>query len=86
MTALLEYLDLLHNAWEAKLLDAKQFLTYHTHLIVLCIYPEKYMALASPDPRLSGPSRTIACWLRDAYKLTFYYSGIEKLFVRNRCL
>ena len=46
MTALLEYLDLLCDAWEAKLLHAKQnersFLTYLTHFIVLCVYPEKY--------------------------------------------
>ena len=37
MTALLEYLDLLCDAWEAKLLHAKQkkrsFLTYLTHLL-----------------------------------------------------
>ena len=41
MTALLEYLDLLCDAWEAKLLHAKQkersFLTYLTHFIVLCV-------------------------------------------------
>ena len=46
MTAVLEYLDLLRDAWEAKLLHAKQkersLLTYLTHLIVLCVYPEKY--------------------------------------------
>ena len=46
MTALLEYLDLLCDAWEAKLLHAKQkersFLTYLTHFIVLCVYPEEY--------------------------------------------
>ena len=49
MTALLEYLDLLCDAWEAKLLHANQkersFLTYLMHLIVLCVYPEKYTAL-----------------------------------------
>ena len=49
MTALLEYLDLLCDAWEAKLLHAKQkeqsFLTYLTHLIVLCVYPEKHTPL-----------------------------------------
>ena len=43
MTALLEYLDLLCDAWEAKLLHAERsFLTYLTHFIVLCVYPEKY--------------------------------------------
>ena len=49
MTALLEYLDLLCDVWEAKLLHAKQkersFLTYLTHFIVLCVYPEKYTPL-----------------------------------------
>ena len=53
MTALLEYLDLLHNAWEAnlgaKLLHAKQIerslLTYLTHLFVVCVYSEKYTPL-----------------------------------------
>ena len=54
MTALLEYLDLLCDAWEAKLLHAKQkersLLTYLTHLIVLCVYPKKYMSLRIRDP------------------------------------
>ena len=72
MTALLEYLDLLCDAWEANLLHAKQkersFLTYLTHFIVLCVYPEKYTPLQVWHPGLSGPSRTIAHWLRDAYK------------------
>ena len=50
MTALLEYLDLLcGDAWEAKLLHLNQkersFLTYLTHDIVLCVYPEKYTPL-----------------------------------------
>ena len=49
MTALLEYLDLLCDAWEAKLgakLKAKRsLLTYLTRVIVLCIYPEKYTPL-----------------------------------------
>ena len=49
MTALLEYLDLLRDAWETKLLHAKQiersFLTYLTHLIVLCVYHENYTPL-----------------------------------------
>ena len=49
MTALLEYLDLLCNVLEAKLLYANQkersFLTNLTHLIVLCVYPEKYTPL-----------------------------------------
>ena len=74
MTALLEYLDLLCDAWEAKLLHAKRkeqsFLTYLTHFIVLCVYPEKYTPLRVWHPGLSGPSRTIARWLRDAHKLT----------------
>ena len=58
MTALLEYLDLLRDAWEAKLgaklLHAKQIerslLIYLTHLIVLCVYPEKYMPLRVQHP------------------------------------
>ena len=54
MTALLEYLDLLCDAWEAKLLRAKQkersFLTYLTHLIVQCVYPEKYTPLQIQHP------------------------------------
>ena len=54
MTALLEYLDLLCDAWEAKLLHANQkersFLTYLTHLIVLCVYPEKYTPLRVRHP------------------------------------
>ena len=49
MTALLEYLDLLCDAWEAKLLYANQkersFLANLTHLIVLCVYLEKYTPL-----------------------------------------
>ena len=56
MTALLEYLDLLCDAWEAKLLHAKQkeqsFLTYLTHFIVLCVYPEKYTPLRVWHPDL----------------------------------
>ena len=74
MTALLEYLDLLCDAWEAKLLHAKQkersFLTNLMHFIVLCVYPEKYTPLRVQHPGLSGASCTIARWLRDAYKLT----------------
>ena len=58
MTALLEYLDLLHDAWEAKLgaklLHAKQMerslLTYLTRLIVQCVYPEKYTPLRVRHP------------------------------------
>ena len=50
MTALLEYLDLLRDAWEAKLLHAKRFLTYHTCLIVLCVYSEKYTPLRVRNP------------------------------------
>ena len=38
------------------------------HFIVLCVYPEKYTSLRVWHPGLSGPSRTIARWLRDAYK------------------
>ena len=70
MTTLLEYLDLLCDAWEAKLLHAERsFLTYLTHFIVLCVYPEKYTPPQRVwHPGLSGPSRTIARWLRDAYK------------------
>ena len=56
MTALLEYLDLLCDAWEAKLLHAKQkersFLTYLTNFIVLCVYAEKYMPLLVWHPDL----------------------------------
>ena len=54
MTALLEYINLLCDAWEAKLLHANQkersFLTYLMHLIVLCVYPEKYMPLRVRHP------------------------------------
>ena len=54
MTALLEYLDLLCDAWEAKLLNAKQkersFLTNPMYLIVLCVYPEKYTPLRIQQP------------------------------------
>ena len=75
MTALLEYLDLLCDALEAKLLYANQrersFLTNLTHLIVLCVYPEKYTPHASPALGLSGPLCTIARWLCDAYKTSF---------------
>ena len=73
MTALLEYLDLLCDDWEAKLLHAKQeersFFTYLTHLIVLCVYPEKYTPLQVRHPGyldLRAPLR--AAWLRNAYK------------------
>ena len=44
------------------------FLTYLTHFIVLCVYPEKYMPLRVQHPGLSGPLGTIARWLRDVYK------------------
>ena len=72
MTALSEYLNLLCHAWEAKLLHAKRFLTYHTHLIVLCVYPEKYIhAPASPEPGLSRSLRTIARWLFGMFKTNF---------------
>ena len=54
MTALLEYLDLLCDVWEAKLLYANQkersFLTNLTHLIVLCVYLEKYTPLQVRHP------------------------------------
>ena len=61
MTALLEYLDLclenldlLCDAWEAKLLHVNQkersFLTNLTHDIVLCVYPEKYTPLRVRHP------------------------------------
>ena len=53
MTALLEYLDLLHDAWEAKLgakLIERSLLTYFTRLIVLCVYPEKYTPLRVQHP------------------------------------
>ena len=54
MTALLEYLDLLCDAWETKLLHANQkersLLTYLTHDIVLCVYPEKCMLLRGRHP------------------------------------
>ena len=69
MTALLEYLDILSDAWEAKLLHAKQkersFLTYLMHFIVLCVILK---SIRPCESGLSGPSRTIARWLRDAYK------------------
>ena len=58
MTALLEYLDLLCDAWEVKLLHAKQkeqsFLTCLTHFNVLCVYPEKYTPLRVRHPGLSA--------------------------------
>ena len=71
MTALLEYLDLLCDAWEAKLLHAKQkerlFLTYLTHLIVLCVYSEKYTPLRIRH--LGYPDlRALLRWLRDVCK------------------
>ena len=54
MIALLEYLNLLCDAWEAKLLHANQkersFLTYLMHDIVLCVYPEKYTPLRVQHP------------------------------------
>ena len=58
MTALLEYLNLLRDAWEAelgvKLLHAKQIkrslLTYLTRLIILCVYTEKYTPLRVQHP------------------------------------
>ena len=54
MTALLEYLNLLCDAWETKLLLANQkersFLTYLTHDIALCVYPEKYTPLRVRNP------------------------------------
>ena len=54
MTALLEYLDLLCDAWGAKLLHVNQkeqsFFTYITHLSVLCVYPEKYTLLRVRHP------------------------------------
>ena len=72
MTALLEYLDLLCDAWEAKLLHAKQkersFFTYLMHFIVLCVYPEKYTSLRVRHSGLSGLLRINARWLHDAYK------------------
>ena len=72
MTALLEYLDLLCDAWKAKLLHVKQkeqsFLTYLTHLIVLCVYPEKYTPLRIWLPGCPD-LRTLLRWLRDACKI-----------------
>ena len=51
MTILLEYLDLLCDAWEAKLLHANQKeRSYLTHDIALCVYPEKYMPLRVRNP------------------------------------
>jgi len=69
MTVLLEYFDILRDAWEAKLLHAKRFLTYHMHLIVLCVFPEKYMPqrvrnLGCPDLR----ALLHAGWLHDTFK------------------
>ena len=53
MTALLEYLDLLCDVWEAKLLYANQkersFLTNLTHLIVY-VFIWKSTRPASPQP------------------------------------
>ena len=81
MTALLKYLDLLPNAREAKLLHAKRFLTYHTCLIVLCIYPEKYMPL-----RVRNHGYPDLCaLLRPGYMTCLELSLLlESLFVRNR--
>ena len=54
MIALLEYLNLLCDAWEAKLLHANQkerlFLTYLMHDIILCVYPEKHTPLRVRHP------------------------------------
>ena len=71
MTALLEYLDLLRDAWDAKLLHAKRFLTYHMRLIVLCVCPES----TCPCQSETRPSRTITRRLDYVthLKLTFQY-------------
>ena len=54
MTALLEYLDLLRDVWEAKLAGQskakRSFLINLTRLIVLCVYPEKYTPLRVRHP------------------------------------
>ena len=64
MTALLEYLDLLCDAWEAKLLHAKQkersFLTYLMHFIVLCVILKSILPCESGTrdyPDLRAPLR-----------------------------
>ena len=62
MTALLEYLHLLRDVWEAKLAGQssrgkaaackakRSFLINLTRLIVLCVYPEKYTPLRVRHP------------------------------------
>ena len=55
MTALLEYLDLLCDAWKAwgKAAACKvkrSFYTNLTRIIVLCVYPEKYTPLRVRHP------------------------------------
>ena len=81
MTALLEYLDLLCDAWEAKLLHAKQkersFLTYLTHFIVLCVYPEKYTSLRVWHPDLRALLRAGSLALPDRF-FPFLFVVAEK--------
>ena len=72
MTALLEYLDLLRNVWEAKLLHAKQFLTYHTRIIVLSIYPEKYMPLRVWNPGYPDLRKLLCAGYVTRLKLTLF--------------
>ena len=54
MTALLEYLDLLRDVWEAKLAGQSCCMQSEkivfTRLIVLCVYPEKYTPLRVRHP------------------------------------
>ena len=82
MTALLEYLDLLHNVWKAKLLHKKQLLTYHTRLVVLCIYPEKYMPLRVRNPGYPD----LRALLHAGYMTRLKLTRVKSLFVRNKCL
>ena len=42
------------------------FLIYLMHLIVLCVYPEKFMPM-----RVRHPGYPDLCWLRDTYKTSF---------------
>ena len=72
MTALLEYLDLLRDAWEAKLLHAKGFLNLPYASYCPMRLSWKVHAPASPEPRLSEPLRTIARWLRGTIKCNFW--------------
>ena len=72
MTALLEYLDLLHYAClGSKAAACKTIFNLPYASYCPMHLTRKVYAYVSLDPGLSGPSRTIARWLPDTLKTNF---------------